>query len=211
MGFIEYSEAIGPQGPQGVSGDTGPQGPQGIQGVSGDTGPQGPQGIQGIQGDAGADGTDGQGVPSGGTANQVLEKINGDDYNTQWVTPSGSVFGSEYNYVESESVSSTGSQTFQQKLRLTTSTLPAGDYHVSVNALLKTNANKTGAVQVDLDDGTILMTNNVSNSSYGQKGMITKKVTLTSGVHTIDVDYRATQGGTIVDIKEVRIEFWRIS
>lgn len=28
-------------------------------------------------------------VPAGGTANQVLEKIDGTDYNTQWVTPSG--------------------------------------------------------------------------------------------------------------------------
>lgn len=36
--------ATGPQGPQGVQGDTGPRGPQGIQG---DTGPQGPQGVKG--------------------------------------------------------------------------------------------------------------------------------------------------------------------
>jgi len=32
----------------------------------------------------GADGADGQGVPVGGTAGQVLEKIDGTDYNTQW-------------------------------------------------------------------------------------------------------------------------------
>ena len=37
----------GPQGSQGIQGETGPQGPQGIQGEKGDTGPQGPQGIQG--------------------------------------------------------------------------------------------------------------------------------------------------------------------
>ena len=41
----------------------------------------GPQGIQGATGPAG------QGVPTGGTANQVLAKVNGTDYNTQWVTP----------------------------------------------------------------------------------------------------------------------------
>jgi len=29
------------------------------------------------------------GVPAGGTAGQVLEKIDSTDYNTQWVTPSG--------------------------------------------------------------------------------------------------------------------------
>lgn len=43
----------GPQGPQGVKGDTGDTGPQGIQGPKGDTGEQGPQGIQGPKGDPG--------------------------------------------------------------------------------------------------------------------------------------------------------------
>lgn len=33
-------------------------------------------------------GIPGQGVPTGGTAGQVLEKIDGVDYNTQWATPS---------------------------------------------------------------------------------------------------------------------------
>ena len=47
-------------------------------------GPQGIQGIQGIQGVAGTNGTNGVGVPTGGTANQVLSKIDGTDYNTQW-------------------------------------------------------------------------------------------------------------------------------
>ena len=34
-------------------------------------------------------GTNGQGVPTGGTTNQVLAKVDGTNYNTQWVTPSG--------------------------------------------------------------------------------------------------------------------------
>lgn len=62
-----------PIGPQGV------QGPQGIQGLQG---PQGEQGVQGVQGPAGP------GVPTGGTAGQVLSKVDGTDYNCQWVTPS---------------------------------------------------------------------------------------------------------------------------
>lgn len=32
-------------------------------------------------------GINGQGIPTGGTANQVLSKIDGTNYNTQWVTP----------------------------------------------------------------------------------------------------------------------------
>jgi hypothetical protein len=46
------------------------------------TGPQGPQGPQGIAGPAGP------GVPTGGTAGQVLSKVDGTNYSTQWTTPS---------------------------------------------------------------------------------------------------------------------------
>ena len=47
------------------------------------TGPEGPQG------DAGAQGDPGVGVPVGGTAGQVLAKIDGTNYNTEWVDQSG--------------------------------------------------------------------------------------------------------------------------
>jgi len=62
-------------------------GATGLQGIQGATGPVGPQGIQGPQGATGANGTNGQGVPTGGTAGQVLSKIDGTNFNTQWITP----------------------------------------------------------------------------------------------------------------------------
>ncbi|MFN3908166.1 MAG: C1q-like domain-containing protein [Flavobacterium sp.] len=68
-----------------LSGTTGPQGPAGANGLDGVTGPMGPQGPAGP---AGTNGTNGAGVPVGGTTGQVLSKIDGTDYNTQWVTPS---------------------------------------------------------------------------------------------------------------------------
>lgn len=77
----------GPAGPQGIQGEVGPAGPQGEQGPQGLQGPQGIQGIQGIQGETGPQGPAGQGVPTGGTAGQVLTKVDGTDYNTQWSTP----------------------------------------------------------------------------------------------------------------------------
>lgn len=49
----------------------------------------GAQGSTGAQGVAGTNGTNGQGVPTGGTAGQVLSKVDGTNYNTQWITPSG--------------------------------------------------------------------------------------------------------------------------
>lgn len=48
-------------------------------------GVQGVQGEQGEKGDKGDKGDTGQGVPVGGSAGQVLAKIDGDDYNTEWV------------------------------------------------------------------------------------------------------------------------------
>ena len=77
----------GPQGPKGDTGDTGPQGPQGEQGptgAKGDAGPQGPQGPKGDMGDPGPQGPAGVGVPSGGSAGQVLCKT---EDGTAWTDP----------------------------------------------------------------------------------------------------------------------------
>lgn len=92
----------GPTGPQGIQGPTGPTGATGATGAIGPTGPTGPQGIQGPTGPTGATGAigptgptgpAGPGVPAGGTANQILVKVNSTDYNTQWTsTVSGGTF-----------------------------------------------------------------------------------------------------------------------
>jgi Chaperone of endosialidase/Collagen triple helix repeat (20 copies) len=104
----------GPQGPSGATGATGPKGDKGDTGATGTTGstgppgptgatgatgaastvpgpqgPAGPTGATGSQGPAGPTGATGAGVVPGGTAGQVLSKIDATDYNTQWVTPSG--------------------------------------------------------------------------------------------------------------------------
>lgn len=48
-------------------------------GLAGPEGPAGPAGTDGV------DGVDGAGVPIGGTAGQILAKIDGVDYNTEWI------------------------------------------------------------------------------------------------------------------------------
>lgn len=50
---------------------------------------RGPAGEDGMDGANGSDGADGEGVPIGGTAGQVLAKIDSTDYNTEWVDQSG--------------------------------------------------------------------------------------------------------------------------
>jgi hypothetical protein len=91
--------ATGPKGDKGDPGDAGAQGPIGPAGAKGDKGDpgadgeDGAQGIQGIQGpkgdigNTGATGATGPGVPVGGTAGQVLRKVDATENNTQWATP----------------------------------------------------------------------------------------------------------------------------
>jgi hypothetical protein len=76
--------SIGAAGPAGAPGATGAPGPTGPVGA---TGPPGANGTNGTNGTNGAPGAPGQGVPVGGTANQILTKIDASNYNTQWSTP----------------------------------------------------------------------------------------------------------------------------
>lgn len=78
---------VGPTGPTGATGEIGPQGIQGIQGIPGETGPQGIQGETGATGATGATGDKGDtgaGVAAGGTAGQILTKVDTTNYNTVW-------------------------------------------------------------------------------------------------------------------------------
>jgi hypothetical protein len=69
------------KGPQGETGATGPQGETGAQGDTGEQGPQGDTGATGAQGPAG------EGVPTGGSTGQLLSKVSGTDYDTEWADP----------------------------------------------------------------------------------------------------------------------------
>jgi hypothetical protein len=68
-----------------------------------------------VSGAAGTNGTNGTGVPTGGTANQVLAKIDSTNYNTQWVTPSagggasGTAPATRYSYGGADPILSLGS------------------------------------------------------------------------------------------------------
>ena len=104
--------ATGPQGPAGVTirvADTPPSSPATgdvwyesdtgklfcyydsfwieVSGADGSVGATGPAGATGATGATGSTGATGPGVATGGTTGQVLAKIDGTNYNTQWVTP----------------------------------------------------------------------------------------------------------------------------
>ena len=88
----------GSTGPTGPTGATGTNGTIGVDGATGATGPTGATGSTGATGAAstvagptgstgptGATGPTGQGLITGGTAGQLLAKIDGTNYNTEWI------------------------------------------------------------------------------------------------------------------------------
>lgn len=94
------------------TGIKGAKGDQGDQGPAGQKGEQGDPGAAGAKGDPGAQGPAGEGVPTGGTAGQVLTKVDGTNYNTQWSTltiPSGAqlMTGTKQTIADSEATEAT--------------------------------------------------------------------------------------------------------
>lgn len=110
--WFEKGSIEGPQGIQGIQGEQGIQGVAGTDGVDGDSayevalangfvgteaewlasleGPQGIPGVDGVDGATGPEGPAGPGLPIGGTAGQIPAKIDGTDFNVQWIdAPSG--------------------------------------------------------------------------------------------------------------------------
>ena len=86
QGFVgteaEWLESL--QGADGAPGSPGAPGQDGQPGQDGAPGQDGTDGIDGAPGDPGQAG---EGVPTGGTANQMLAKASDDDFDTEWVDP----------------------------------------------------------------------------------------------------------------------------
>jgi len=92
--------ADGKDGTNGIDGAPGANGRDGVDGAPGTPGTNGTNGINGTDGQDGApgrdgiDGANGVGIPTGGTAGQVLAKKSNENFDTEWVEPSGGGGGS---------------------------------------------------------------------------------------------------------------------
>ena len=132
---------------------------------------------------------------------------------------SGADFVNTFNFQQAESLaeSSTTSLTYIQKLRLTTTSLPAGDYMVQWSFEYSQQSNTEACEsRIQVDDTTILGEYaGAPNISYAQGGYYPAGgfaiTTLTAGIHTIDVDYASSASNKSAYIKNVRLSIWRVS
>jgi len=118
----------------------------------------------------------------------------------------------EYQYSESEAESTTTSTSYVEKLKLTTTSLPAGEYLIGwFFEMGQTSVSDTCDVKVELDDTTILANSLIepkdATNWYGQSGF--KKETL-SGIHDVDIDFRQINGST-AQIRRARIELIKVA
>lgn len=123
------------------------------------------------------------------------------------------LFGSEYQFESDETESTTTDMTFVNKLTLTTPSIPAGNYRGSITCAI-TNDTNNKVVTIE----TVLDGNNVNESSFSPRNggdFIVKTVfsndTITSGAHTLDLNFKAGGTGGTAKIKNARIEIFRVS
>jgi fibronectin-binding autotransporter adhesin len=103
--------------------------------------------------------------------------------------------------------SSTTLNTFQTKLTLTTDSLPAGNYILSTNTV-----NRLFEVRGFLDNTTVLKlaSRRLDTTTTLFPYIATGVITLTAGVHTIELEYRRVDTTTL-NIREADIMLYRVS
>jgi hypothetical protein len=126
---------------------------------------------------------------------------------------SSSVFGSEFQESSSEGESSTTSQSFQQKLRLTTGNLPSGKYRIGWYVETQTyDSSKTAHIRIQIDDTTTIgedITEPDSSVNYWSVNGF--RYEILSGVTDTDLDYRCYESSSTTYIRRARLEIWRVS
>lgn len=128
------------------------------------------------------------------------------------VTISDPIFGSQFQQVSSDANSSTTSAVYQNKLTLTTGSLPNGLYRIGYH--IETSNNDTSGrteCRVELNNITTMVepSNEAEDSSDWVPFSGFDYRTL-NGINTLDLDYRQLVAGTST-VRRARLEIWRIN
>ena len=126
------------------------------------------------------------------------------------------VFGSEFSEGSSDGESSTTNTSFQQKLRLTTGSLPSGKYRVGWSYEWSFSSTSYDfKAQVQINDSTTIAEHQEEPQDSGSDQWHKAGgfyYHTGSGVLNIDIDYcRSSSSGGTAYIRRARLEIWRVS
>lgn len=133
----------------------------------------------------------------------------------------GGTFGQEFEFAKDDTLSSTTSITYVNKLTLTTAVLDGGDYKIEWYAETRPD-DGTGGSRADMQvllDGTTTIAedeNAIDNVAFGTDLGAWKNVsgfdilTLTAASHTVDIEFKVTTPGG-ANIRRARISITRVS
>lgn len=120
------------------------------------------------------------------------------------------LYGNEYQFVESSVESSTTSTSYINKLRLITSSLYGGNYHIGWMYKCRCSLSDKNIIRVNLDNTTILSevqylskdNNNIQSSGF-------KNIKISSGIHIIDIDFHRKDSIGFVSISNTSLSLFK--
>lgn len=154
-----------------------------------------------------------------GTASGMWQKSG--SANNAWTdianpTSAAPIFGSQYQKGESLTTSTTTNLAFQQKLLITTPTVPAGEYRIGWVygwSLSSVNTGRSFRGQVTVD-GTPYTSHFQAVYSATTQVLYASgffNVDLTNTTHTVAINYCTNNAAATASIRDARLEIWRVS
>ena len=140
-----------------------------------------------------------------------------------WATAGGGVFGSEHHYQEKTTLQTNGTSTYAEYTKLTTAALTAGTYRIAWSAVWNySDPTDEFYLRVQVDDSVQLidpanggqMVEEPPSSSGIEQRLVRsgfRHITLGAGVHTVDIDFRASDGSDTARIYFGSIELFRVA
>ena len=154
------------------------------------------------------------------SAHGLLKKLGGGTTNFlradgSWAIPpgAGGSFGANFQQGNSDGESSTTSGTFQQKLRVTTPSLPSGTYRIGFYYEWHKSGLTDFVSRVQVNDTTDIMSGFEEAPDAGTDQWFVRGgfgYYTGSGVLNIDLDYHAG-GSDTARIRRARLEIWRVA
>lgn len=131
-----------------------------------------------------------------------------------WYDTPESIFGSEFDYDESDGASSTTSTAWQTKINMVTATVPVGWYRIQAYAIIyNSDSDKRANARLVVEGterGILKQVGKNSNDEnpviFGEYEQVTSPETI-----SIQLEYAAGGDGGTVYIQDAHVEFWRVS